>query len=357
MGASAPPQPNYYKQTADTLKAQIKLAPELYASESKYQPLYANLNLNNLDTLLNGNGTSQGLIDQYTKNLMPAEAAAQSQAQSAQRGADIADVARLGPQAQAAMAAANPGAAGLVNSMTTQAQSGLDAGTQLTADQMTQLNNSVNSAQAARGMNYGPAAAYGQVLANSQAGQQMQMQRQQQATNAVNLNQQFYGDPFAAILGRPSGASAGSQSLLNTGQSMQPGRQFNPESQYAQGMYSQYNQEVANSNQANSPLAMFGQVMGGIGSLGQGIGAVGQGLGYGTPAAACWIAREVYGTETNRWTQFRRWLIRYSPKWFLLAYVRHGERAAAWLRNKPTLKAIIRRWMDARIAGMELKGA
>ena len=442
MGADAPPAPNNYQQTSDTLKAQVDLAPQKYASEAQYQPKYANLSLNNLNTLLNGTpggmqnvtsstkagqsgwydasgkfvspGTLQqpaapaasdnsgrqslfdylqqnmpggtkpgqayyvagnapspgavwrnsgdqfdvtqqqqvsgtpGLIEQYTQNLMPAEAAAQSAATSAQRVTDIRDVSTLGPQAQAAQAAANPGAAGLVNTLTTQAQAGLDAGSQLTADQSNQVNNSVNAAQASRGMAYGPAAAYGNVLANSEAGQQMQQQRKQQATNAVALNQQFYGDPFQAILGRPSGAQAGSQSLLSTGNQMQPGSQFNPESPYAQSMYSSYNQELANYNQANSPLAMFGNVMSGIGSLGTAAGGF---------AKLCWVAREVYGTADNRWTLFRRWLIRKSPTWFLLAYVKHGASVAEWVHNKPLVKAIIRVWMDARIASLNLQEA
>ena len=39
----APPPRDYGKETRDTLEAQIQLAPQLYASEAKYRPQYADL--------------------------------------------------------------------------------------------------------------------------------------------------------------------------------------------------------------------------------------------------------------------------------------------------------------------------
>lgn len=82
-----------------------------------------------------------------------------------------------------------------------------------------------------------------------------------------------------------------------------------------------------------------------LSSIFSSIGRVGS-----SAVAACWVAREVYGEENSRWRQFRQWLFLKSPAWFFRLYLNHGERFAAWIRNKPTLKALIRRWMDSRIA-------
>jgi hypothetical protein len=41
-------------------------------------------------------------------------------------------------------------------------------------------------------------------------------------------------------------------------------------------------------------------------------------------------------------------------KWFRNLYLKHGEAFAAFIKNKPMLKNVIRRWMDSRIANMEV---
>jgi len=83
------------------------------------------------------------------------------------------------------------------------------------------------------------------------------------------------------------------------------------------------------------------------GMLGSLFGAAGQ---VGAAAlAACWVAREVYGIENPKWLQFREWLFAKAPRWFRALYLTHGARFAVWLHDKPRLKAVIRRWMDARI--------
>ena len=67
---------------------------------------------------------------------------------------------------------------------------------------------------------------------------------------------------------------------------------------------------------------------------------------------SCWVARIVYGARNPRWLVFRHWLLHRAPGWFRALYCRHGERFAGWLADKPRLQAPIRRWMDARIAGL-----
>ena len=83
----------------------------------------------------------------------------------------------------------------------------------------------------------------------------------------------------------------------------------------------------------------FGAVTGGLGSLAGGAAAL----------SGCWVAREVYGIDNIRWLMFRRWLFESSPSWFLNFYLKHGEKFAVWISNKPKIKLVIRRWMDSRI--------
>jgi len=68
--------------------------------------------------------------------------------------------------------------------------------------------------------------------------------------------------------------------------------------------------------------------------------------------SSCWVARAVYGAGNPRWLVFRGWLLHRAPAWFRWLYLRHGARFAVWLGDKPRLQAVIRRWMDARIAGL-----
>ena len=67
------------------------------------------------------------------------------------------------------------------------------------------------------------------------------------------------------------------------------------------------------------------------------------------PIGPCWVAREVYGTDNPKWLQFREWLLGYSPSWFRNLYIKHGEKFAKFISNKPFVKNIIRKWMDTKI--------
>ena len=69
----------------------------------------------------------------------------------------------------------------------------------------------------------------------------------------------------------------------------------------------------------------------------------------------CWVAREVYGEDDLRWTQFRYWLLTDAPKWLLRAYATHGEAVARVVKRMPILKGVLRPLMDRarRAAGFE----
>lgn len=71
--------------------------------------------------------------------------------------------------------------------------------------------------------------------------------------------------------------------------------------------------------------------------------------------AICWVAREVYGEDDDRWKQFRVWLMGAAPDWLFRLYVERGEAFATVVRRVPVLKRILRPLMDRarRAAGFE----
>ena len=164
------------------------------------------------------------------------------------------------------------------------------------------------------------------------------------AMGLVGARQATASDPFQAILGRGSNAA-------QMGMAQQ---------QFAQGMAGQQGPQLfdpnaginlalqQNANLGNYNASTYGARAGAqgaiVGGLFQGLGAIGGGI-----AAGCWVAREVFGEDNPKWLYFRAWLYTKAPKWFLKLYLKHGEQFAAFIKNKPVLKSVIRMWMNGRI--------
>jgi hypothetical protein len=152
-------------------------------------------------------------------------------------------------------------------------------------------------------------------------------------------------DPMATVLGRTSGAlGVGQQQQgMATGMMQSMGGQvFDPNAGVNLALQNQ-------ANLGNYQAATYGARAGAQGAI---MGGLMQGLGTIGGAAIgkyCWVAREVYGETNPRWMMFREWLVTKSPSWFKKLYFKHGEGFAAWLKNKPRIKNLIRKWMDSRI--------
>ena len=68
-------------------------------------------------------------------------------------------------------------------------------------------------------------------------------------------------------------------------------------------------------------------------------------LGMGAAALKkCWVAREVY--QDDRWLLFREWLETKAPTWLHDTYCQYGERVAEYIKDKPSIKRIIKFFMD-----------
>jgi polysaccharide export outer membrane protein len=77
-------------------------------------------------------------------------------------------------------------------------------------------------------------------------------------------------------------------------------------------------------------------------------------FGFNPNFGACWVAREVYGADNAKWLVFRAWLLTEAPEWLADAYLAHGEEFAAWIHDKPVVKAGVRALMDLVLATYEL---
>jgi len=207
------------------------------------------------------------------------------------------------------------------------------------------------------GLQYGLNAqqqAFGQALQRGQAeqqrllsGTQIQAGQAQLGAGAMGQLQAAQAPVLQAFYKQPilQGQAGSAQQMgYNMGQAAGP-QLFNPESQTGMGsIYGAYNSQMqlaAANAQANA--GKKSGIMGMMGSLGgAGIGALGMAL--------CWVAREVYGTENPRWTQFRDWMLSNASDDFVDAYIQHGPKIAEFISDKPELKNMIRSWMDSKIS-------
>lgn len=347
MGCFAPSEPapiNYGQETTDTLNAQLKLAPQLFANEEQYDPMYGSLAMSNLQNILNGssggstsvsspttasqtgwytpegNFVSPGMLAAGTNgapmpkngpgmvrtmpgpNEQPMRAtyipgtapangdmwensgstfninknvntpatpglnAILANANTAQRSSDIQDVQNLGSEATQAMLNANPQNAALLNLLNGQAQSELEAGSNLTPDEQTAMQQASRAAFAARGMAGSNTGIADELLKQFNLGQQLLQQRQGFAQSVIGSNQAVVGDPFMQIVGRPSGAVSQAQGIQgNAG----PGL-FNPQSSLAASIASG-NQQMDAAFADPSTLSKINGVLGTTGSLVGGI--------------------------------------------------------------------------------------
>ena len=451
---AAPSTPDVSQTAANTLQAQIALAPQEYGAVAQYAPQYQDL-LNNLQQQgLYGSDNSQGLLSLY-QQAAPQLQTLQSQLNAQQAGANIGLVGQYGQQATQAFQQANPQLQQVQSAMTNlglsnanpvssisadqwspgfqsgvtnalsqnqvggqgtslaalnqSAQGQLALGGQLSPQEMAQVSGGIlanynqqgrandptaiaglatgldtysqallqerqnmaanaagltNTAQTAnlsgalagQGLNYqGLAMQSGQNLQANQANQAaQQFNAQYQAGTlgqAGNLLAQTSVNPFAAILGQSgaigttggiSGTSGAAGTLGNAQSSYNP---FN----IATSLYGNYTNQLQNSQIANANTSSG--ILGGLFGLGGSVlGAAGQSGGLGNLFGTCVVAREVFGADNPRWLQFRSWLMLKAPAWFRWLYIEHGPRFAEWIHDKPRIKALIRRWMNRRIA-------
>jgi hypothetical protein len=203
---------NYRKLTA----AQLAYAQPILDAHKRLDPQYQALDEQLLLQRLFGDGQSQGMLNIYEQQIQP-QVSRINNAETRDRVAgEIATINELGKAARDARDASNPEVAALLRRLTADANTGLDAGVNLTPDQANQIAQANRRAAAARGVAASPAAAFREALATSQAGQALQASRRDMAGQVIGINQSYYGDPWQQFLGR-GGSAPGGAAFLGLG--------------------------------------------------------------------------------------------------------------------------------------------
>jgi len=340
----APPPRDYGKETRDTLMAQIELAPELFASEQKYRPQYADLE-RRMQLEQMGIDPSKGLLQAYEEDFAPSMA----RQKAATVKGDIDILREYGPQLLQAQRDIDPLADSLRQGIMDSASEDLAAGQGLTETEQRDLDQQILSGAADRGMEGQGSTFADMVSQRLSANRGIKQQRLQNASAAYAMNAT---DPLFALTGRA--ASTPGQAMQQFGSAgfalnSSPGI-FNPESNYGGNLATQNSQAQmdARTATASNRAGMTSGLLQGFGALGGGL-AGGIGAAGGASNFFCWVAREVYGEHNPAWLLFRKWMLNDSPSLFRKAYIKYGERFANFISDKPRLKARIRSWMDSKI--------
>lgn len=252
----APKDRDLSSEAAQTLQAQMDLAPDVFASTSNQEygdPAYARLQMD--------------MAREHApeiRRMMGADAAAQ-------RGNDLDDLARLGPQVTEAWRRANPQQAELMDAMHSRAMADLNRGGQLDPSEERYAQQSARGAWDARGRVRSSPAASAEILNRYGMVQQRQQQAMAQGAGVAGLHSQMMGDPSMAILGRPSNMNTSQQQF-------RPGQGFNPFDPYAADLYNtNYNANAAaRIATSNNRMGIAGGLMSSGGLIaGAGIGTFG----------------------------------------------------------------------------------
>lgn len=328
-GPETPPPRDYYKETMDTLTAQVKMAPSLYAAEAAFTPRMQRLSLGGYRNTLLGRvsvdqlseaskaeynvavreyedakskvasglkGVSdeeaqrlkliamtppdpasysdRGLQQILEEDIMPAMSRSDIASQNYQREADIAAVERLGNRASEAYLNADPRSKSLLEELNRQASEQLASSGrgELTPAQMRLAQQTARYGTSARGTTLGNQGLAAEVLSTYDLAEKRRVAAMTNAQAVLGINKGFTADPFQAVLGRASGAFAAGigQQQFASGFSRNVGpTTFSPESQYAADMANQ-NQQTAASYAAARAQVTSG-IYGAIGSAAGGM--------------------------------------------------------------------------------------
>ena len=325
-------------------------------------------------------------IDEATPGMFDLSRAAAEEAgitqrseEDLQRAADVGALEQYAPQVVEAYREADPYSTGLAESQTAMAQDLYQRAQGLNPEQQRLADQAALQMSQRAGRIGDQSSVASQILGREQYLSGLRGEAAGMGQQAFGMNRVMAGDPMMAILGRGNNAAAGGAGLLSSAQGLSTGPQlFDPNAGINYGMQNQANMMGLQGAQAQAGAArsagmsgMFGQiapaVLGSASKYATGKlaasaaataagGAAKAGIGATLGKAAltglsifCWVAREVYGTETDEWMQFREWMLNDAPSWFRKLYIKHGERFAKFISNKPRIKSVIRKWMDTKI--------
>jgi hypothetical protein len=269
-----PAAPTYSGSMEEILRAQLKYAPEVYAAEEQYQPLYAKLQ----QRMMEEEAASQ--LKMY-QGLQPELSELEENYQKSQQEAQFRGLQERAPSYVQQFQRAQ-GTEGILSGLQKYAQEQQTIAPQygLDPEEQRAIQQQTRAAYAARGTALGDQAALGEVLNRYQFQRQrrleedqLQAQRQQIAAGIAGVLQQQSAPAMQSFYQQPmyAGNFAGNvvQSAL-LGQQQSGAQIFNPESPTGMGLISGgYNAQVQGAiGQAQASAAAGAGRMGMLGSLG-----------------------------------------------------------------------------------------
>ena len=244
-----------------------------------------------------------------------------------------------GAATQQAIASLDPNARRNYELMQQQGADELALGTSLSSQETDIAQGAGRAAAEARGLNFSRQGRDLEILNTYQMGQQRQGMRRQYAAGALQtaqgmqqygaqayLSPAMQGSSIYSIPGMVQGAESAMQGYGP--------RVLQQESQYLGDIRQSRIQAQMAAQQANASKSAG--IMSGIATLGA--------------AMICWVAREAYGKDNPQWLVFREWMLTCAPDWLYDLYMAHGEQFAEFISDKPLLKWMVRKTMDALVS-------
>ena len=209
----------------------------------------------------------------------------------------------------------------------------------LSPERQRQVDQAARASGMSRGRGRDASVDAAAVLGREDARANLRQQAQRAGQMGFTQARQIGGDPSQFLFGRPAQSTAMGSQLYGQATALagqQAGPQlFDPNMGINLAMQQRSQDMNLLGAQMQADASNRGSLLGAAGSIGA--------------AFICWVAREVYGVQNPKWLRFRAWMLQDSPPWFLNLYIRHGEKLAKFISNKPMIKSIIRKWMDGRI--------
>jgi len=314
-----------------------KLQQRLIEAEKTFRPQYTALELAEQEAALFGRDGQMGLIglqERASREFAPIEEAAKRR--------EVELLGTLGGDVTQALREADPEATRLADLAAQQAETLFAEGEgELSPERRRMAEQAARAGSLSRGRIGDQSSVAAELLGREQVRSGLRAEARQAGAGAFGQARQLGGDPSQFLFGRPSQASQMGSGLYGQAYNVaaqQAGPQlFDPNVGINMAMQRQSDQFGLLGAQAQADASRSSGLMSGLGSA---IGAF---------TLPCWVAREVYGIENPKWLMFRTWLFNDAPSWFRNLYIKHGERFAKFISNKPVLKTIIRKWMNTRI--------
>lgn len=317
------------------------LQDRLIAAERRFRPQYTALELAEQEAALFGRDGQDGLIElqrRASERFAPIEEAAKRR--------EVELLGTLGGDVTQALRDADPEATRLADLAAQQAETLYgEAEGELSPERRRMAEQSARAGSLSRGRIGDQSSIAAELLGREQIRSGLRAEARQAGASAFGQARQIGGDPSQFLFGRPSqftqmGSGLYGQAFNLAAQQAGP-QLFDPNVGINMAMQRQSNQYNLLGAQAQADATRSAGFMSAIGQIGA--------AALMPAPVPCWVAREVYGVQNPKWIMFRTWLLNDAPSWFRNLYIKHGERFAKFISNKPVLKRIIRKWMNKRI--------